>query len=203
MEGSVGCMGKVVLDVTISLDGFSAGQNIAVDRPMGDGGECLHHWMFGGGIGPATESDRQVANEMFASAGAVVMGRRTFDVGVGLWGDDGAFRMPCFVLTHRAQPEMVKGPTTFTFVTDGIHSGLEKAKAAAGEKDVWLMGAANVAQQYLKAGLVDEMRIHLVPVLFGAGARLFDHIGAEQVRLECSRVIESPFATHLSFDVSK
>lgn len=194
-------MGKVVLDVSISLDGFSAGPNVAFDRPMGEGGECLHNWLLGGGAGAATESDRQVAGEMFASAGAVVMGRRTFDVGVGLWGDDGAFGMPCFVITHHSRATLVKGPTTFAFVTDGIESSLERAQAAAGEKDVWLMGAADVAQQYLKAGLVDEMRIHLVPVLFGAGTRLFDTLGTERVKLETTRVIESPFASHLNYRV--
>jgi len=196
-------MGKVVLDVSISLDGFAAGPNVSVDQPMGNGGECLHAWSSGGKTGSATESDQQVAGEMFALTGAVVTGRRTFDVGVGLWGDDGAFGMPCFVLTHRARPKLVKGPTTFTFVTDGIGSCLEQAKAAAGEKDVWLMGAANTAQQYLRAGLLDEMRVHIVSVLLGAGTRLFEHIGTEQVALERTRAIESPFVTHLTFNVVK
>jgi dihydrofolate reductase len=111
--------------------------------------------------------------------------------------------MPVFVLTHHARETLIKGETTFTFVTDGIGSALEQARAAAGEKDVVVAGGANVAQQYLKAGLLDELQIHLVPVLLGRGVRLFDHLGTEQVELECTRVIDSPAVTHLRYRLVK
>ena len=116
-------------------------------------------------------------------------------------GDDGAFGMPCFVLTHRSKAKLVKGPTSFTFFTEGIGKCLERARAAAGGKDVCIMGGASAAQQYLSAGLVEELRIHLAPCLLGQGTRLFDGIGTEPVRLEPTRVMESPFATHLNFRV--
>ena len=138
---------------------------------------------------------------MFAPTGAFIMGRRTFEVGEQPWGDDGAFGMPCFVLTHRSSAKLVKGPTTFAFVSEGIGKCLEQARVAAGGKDVCIMGGAGAAQQYLKAGLVDEIRIHLSPVLLGQGTRLFDNIRRELVTLERTRVTESPFATHLNFRV--
>jgi dihydrofolate reductase len=195
-------MGKVVLDITISLDGFVAALNVDIARPMGDGGMCLHNWLFGDGTISATRIDREVADEVFAlTTGAFVIGRRMFDVGEGPWGEDGAFGKPCFVLTHRGKDKLVKGATTFNFVTDGIESALEQAKAAADGKNVFVMGGANIAQQYLKAGLVDEMRIHVAPVLLGAGTRLFDNINAQQIKLETTRVLESPLATHLNFRI--
>jgi dihydrofolate reductase len=195
-------MGKVFLDITMSLDGFVAAPNVDIARPMGDGGMCLHNWLFGDGTISATRIDREVADEVFAlTTGAFVIGRRMFDVGEGPWGEDGAFGKPCFVLTHRGKDKLVKGATTFSFVTDGIESALEQAKAAADGKNVFVMGGANIAQQYLKAGLVDEMRIHVAPVLLGAGTRLFDNINAQQIKLETTRVLESPLATHLNFRI--
>jgi dihydrofolate reductase len=194
-------MGKVVLEITMSLDGFVAAPNVDITRPMGDGGMCLHNWLFGDGIVSPSKIDREVANEVFTSVGAVVIGRRMFDVGEPQWGEDGAFGMPCFVLTHRDKDMVVRGATTFTFVTDGIHSALEQAKAAADDKDVMVMGGANTAQQYLQAGIVDEMRIHIAPVLLGAGTRLFDNISVQQIKLETIGLIESPLATHLRFRI--
>jgi dihydrofolate reductase len=195
-------MGKVVLDITISLDGFVAALNVDIARPMGDGGMCLHNWLFGDGTISATRIDREVADEVFAlTTGAFVIGRRMFDVGEGPWGEDGAFGKPCFVLTHRGKDKLVKGATTFNFVTDGIESALEQAKAAADDKNIFVMGGANIAQQYLKAGLVDEMRIHVAPVLLGAGTQLFDNINTQQIKLETTRVLESPLATHLNFRI--
>lgn len=196
-------MGKVVLEMTMSLDGFVAAPNVDVARPMGDGGMCLHYWLFGDGTVSPTRIDREAADEVFKSTGAFVIGRRMFDVGEGQWGEDGAFGMPCFVLTHRHKEKLVRGATTFTFVTDGIHSTLEQAKAVADDKNVMVMGGPNIAQQYLKAGLVDEMRIHVAPVLLGAGTRLFDNISVQQIKLETTRVMESPFATHLTFRIVK
>ncbi len=191
-------MGKVTLDMSMSLDGFIAGPNVGVERPMGEGGERLHEWLFNTS---ASEVDAEVEREMSATTGAVVLGRRTFDVGVGLWGDV-PFPVPCFVLTHEAREELVKKSGTFNFVTDGIESALQRAKAAAGEKDVRLMGA-NIAQQFLRAGLLDEIQINLVPVLFGEGTRLFDQIGTKYIELERTRVIQSSAVTHLRFCVIK
>jgi len=130
-----------------------------------------------------------------------VLGRRTFDVGAGLWGDV-PFPVPCFVLTHEDREELVKKSGTFTFVTDGIESALRQARAAAGEKDVRLMGA-DIAQQFIKAGLLDEIQINLVPVLLGDGVRLFEHLGTEHIEPESTRVIESSGVIHLRFRVAK
>jgi dihydrofolate reductase len=197
------CVSRIFLDITMSLDGFVAAPNVGVSRPLGDEGECLHNWLFGDGTILPTDDDREVVQEMFTRTGAFVMGRRTFDVGEGPWGNDGAFRVPCFVLTHRARATLVKGPTTFTFITAGLDKCLEEAKAAAGERDVCVMGGAEIAQQCLRARIVDEMRLHLAPMLLSSGTRLFDHIGPKRLGLERTRVIESPLATHLTFRVVK
>jgi len=191
-------MGKVTLAMSMSLDGFIAGPNVGVERPMGEGGERLHKWLFNTST---SEVDAEVGREMSATTGAVVLGRRTFDVGVRLWGDV-PFPVPCFVLTHEAREERVEKSGTFTFVTDGLESALQRARAAAGEKDVRLMGA-NIVQQFLRAGLLDEIQINLVPVLLGEGIRLFEHIGTEHIELERTRVIESPGVTHIRFRVVK
>jgi dihydrofolate reductase len=194
--------------MSMSLDGFIAGPNDGIERPLGDGGERLHDWIFGSktdrtGDSPrnsATGSNLEVMDESFKTTGAIVMGRRWFDIGVGPWGDHPPFQVPCFVVTHHAHEKLVKGATSFTFVTDGIASALEQAQAAAGDKNV-AVGGANIAQQYLKAGLLDEIQIHLVPILLGQGRRLFDQPGTEQIELESTRVIESPDVTHLRFSV--
>jgi len=193
-------MGKVHLHMSMSLDGFVAGPNVGVDRPMGEGGERLHEWLStDSGSDPR---DAEVAAEMFATAttGAVVMGKRTFNFGVGLWGDDGTFGMPCFVLTHTPAETLVKGATTFTFVTNGIDGALAQAKASAGDKHINLMGA-DTAQQFLSAGLLDEIQINLIPTLLGDGVRLFEHTATKHIELERTRVIESAGATHLKFRV--
>ncbi len=204
-------MGKVLLDISMSLDGFIAAPNDDPERPLGDGGQRLHDWVFGGtsdrtGTSPrtsATDSNREVMDESFRTTGAIVMGRRWFDIGEEPWGDNPPFQVPVFVLTHHAREKLIKeGGTTFTFVTDGIESALEQAKAAAGDKNIGV-GGANIAQQCLKAGLLDEIQIHLVPVLLGEGRRLFEHIGTEQIELETTRVISSPGVTHLKFRVVK
>ncbi|HET9587458.1 MAG TPA: dihydrofolate reductase family protein, partial [Anaerolineales bacterium] len=133
---------------------------------------------------------------------AFIMGRRVFDFGVGPWGDNPTFHAPCFVLSHKAQETIVRqGGTSYTFITDGIESALEKARAAAGEKDIVLNGGANAAQQYLKAGLLDEINLHLVHVLLGEGIPLFENIGTGQIKLEKISVIEAPGVTHLRFRV--
>jgi dihydrofolate reductase len=213
---------SVFVDISTSLDGFVAGPNQTLDEPLGEGGERLHEWVVGlaswrerhGRAGGETNVDSDVVEESIASTGAVVMGRRMFSGGRGpweddpnadgWWGDDPPFRVPVFVLTHHARAAVAKeGGTSFTFVTDGIESALAQARAAAGEKSVLVAGGANTIQQSLAAGLVDDIQIHVAPVLLGAGVRLFDHVGPEHVKLEGTRVIASPAVTHLRFRVLK
>jgi len=191
-------VGKVTLNMSMSLDGFIAGPNVDVELPMGKGGLRLHDWLFNSST---SEVDGAVEREIFAATGAVILGRRTFDVGVQEWGDT-PFPVPCFVLTHRPRAVLVKKSGTFTFVSDGIESALQQAQAVAAEKNISLMGA-DVAQQFLKAGLLDEIQINLVPVLLGDGVRLFDHLDIEPMELEKTRVLDSPAVTHLSLRVVK
>jgi dihydrofolate reductase len=203
-------MGRLRFDISMSLDGFVAGPNDGAGNGLGDGGERLHEWVYGleswrtphGYEGGETGEESDVLGEAFDALGAIVMGRRMFDLAEGAWGDDPPFHMPVFVLTHRARDPIVKqGGTTFTFVTDGIESALEQAREAAGDKDVGVAGGTSVAQQYLEAGLLDELQIHLVPILLGGGVRLFDQLGDTQIELETTRVIDSPQVTHLRFQV--
>jgi dihydrofolate reductase len=202
----------VTAHMSMSLDGFIAGPNAGAANPLGDGGARIQQWMFDlasfreiqGLSGGQTNRDDEELRERFAPTGAVVMGRRMFDEGEEPWGDDPPFRMPVFVITHDAREELVKeGGTTFTFVTDSIESALEQAKAAAGDKNVNIAGGANTVQQVIGAGLLDELEIHLAPVLFGEGIRLFERIGPEHIELENIRVVTSPQVTHLRFRVVK
>ncbi len=212
-------MPRLMLDISMSLDGFIAGPNQTLEQPLGEGGERLHEWAFrlaswrkahGLSGGETSTVDDAVVEESLGATGAVVMGRRMFSGGEGpwaddpnadaWWGDNPPFHVPVFVLTHHTRETVVKeGGTTFTFVTDGIESALEQARAAAGDKDVSLAGGADVALQYLKAGLLDELQIHLVPVLLGGGVRLFDELGPGPIELRSTRVIESSGVTHLTF----
>src|SRR5215207_4447963 len=177
-------MGKIAVDITTSLDGFVAGPNDGPDVPLGQGGERLHEWVYGlsswrerhGLEGGEQSQDAEVLDEAFRNVGAIVLGKRMFNNAKG-WGDDPPFGVPVFVLTHESRDQLVKGATTFTFVTDGIESALDQAKAAAGDKDVSIAGGANTVQQYLRAGSIDEMQIHVAPVLLGGGIRLFDDVG--------------------------
>jgi dihydrofolate reductase len=201
-------MGKVRFEITMSLDGYVAGPNDSPELGLGEGGERLHEWVFDlaswrephGLAGGETNVDSEVLDETIKSTGAVIVGRRMFDNAKG-WGDDPPFHVPVFVLTHEAREDLIKGDTTFAFVTDGIESALERAIAAAGEKDVSVGGGANTAQQFLKAGLLDEMQIHVVPLILGGGVRLFDQLGDAKIELEKTRVIDSPLVTHLRFRV--
>jgi dihydrofolate reductase len=200
-------MVKVYVSLSMSLDGFITGPNPRPGEPMGDGGERLHEWMAGMADfrerGDTSNADADVLRELSSRTGALLMGRTMFDAGEVPWGDDPPFGMPIFVLTHCPRETVTKqGGTTYTFVTDGLEAALEQAKAAAGGKDVGLVSGANLAQQCLRAGILDEIQIHLVPVLLGAGTRLFDHLGAEPIELERTRVVESSVSvTHLSFRV--
>lgn len=204
-------MGKVHVDITTSLDGFVAGRNDGLELPLGEGGERLHEWVYGlaswremhGLEGGEKNVDAEVLDEAFRDTGAVVLGRRMYENAQG-WGDEPPFHVPVFVLTHEVrEAEAKEGGTTFTFVTDGVESALEQAKAVAAGKDVLIAGGANTIQQFLAAGLVDEMQIHVVPLLLGDGIRLFDGPAATQIELERTRVIDSPRVTHLKFRVVK
>jgi dihydrofolate reductase len=205
-------MAKVTSDISMSLDGFIAGPNDGPENPLGDSGERLHQWVYQlaswrelhGLPGGKANRDSEILEESIKNTGAEVMGRRMFNNGEKYWRDNPPFHHPVFVLTHEAREEEVKdGGTTYTFVTDGIESALEQAKAAAGDKAVKVTGGANTVQQYIKAGLLDEIQIHVVPVLLGDGIRLFDHLSTERIELELTRLIESPGITHLRFRVVK
>jgi dihydrofolate reductase len=205
-------MGIVTAHMSMSVDGYVAGPNAGAGNPLGDGGVLIQQWMFDlasfreiqGLSGGQTNADDEELRQRFAPTGAVVMGRGMFDEGEGPWGDNPPFRMPVFVLTHEDRDTLVKeGGTTFTFVTDGIESALEQAKAAAGDKNVNIAGGADTVRQFVKAGLLDELEIHLAPLLFGEGIRLFDKMGPEPIELVNMRVVASPKVTHLRFRVVK
>lgn len=167
-------MGAVFFDLSMSLDGFITGPNIGSDNPLGDGGEQLHHWMF---ADKTAEQATTFEEQVFASAGAMVMGRHMLDLGLTPWGDNPTFHMPVYVVTHRPHEPIVKaGGTTYYFVTEGLPRALEHARVAAGDKDIVIGGGADIIQQCLAAGVVDEIRLTLVPVLLGGGTRLFDHL---------------------------
>jgi dihydrofolate reductase len=208
----------LTLEITTSLDGFVAGPNPTLEEPLGRGGELLHEWVVrlaswrehhgleGGETGP----DDELAAETVASIGANIMGRKMFSGGAGpweqdpnadgWWGDEPPFHHPVFVLTHHPrEPVEMKGGTTFFFVTDGIEAALEQAKAAAGGLDVGISGGAEVAQQYLRAGLVDTMHIHVAALLLGGGTRLFDDSGGDPIKLEPVRAVQGRDVVHLTF----
>ena len=215
-------MTQLKLDISVSLDGFVAGPNQTLEEPLGEGGELLHEWVLAtkswreshGREGGEASVDDEVSQETIDSAGATIMGRRMFSGGAGpwesdpnadaWWGDEPPFHHPVFILTHHAREPVTKeGGTTFTFVTDGIESALDQARVAAGDKDVRLGGGASVAQQYLKAGLLDEMQVHVVPLLLGGGVRLFEDGLADTPALEQTRAIESPTGVmHLTYRVT-
>jgi len=189
-------MSIVILDFTQSLDGFVAGPNVSVDRPMGEGGLRLHDWILGESPSPV---DRAIQSEMFATTGAVVLGRRTFDVGIGAW-EDTPYPAPSFVVTHRPLADRREKSGTFHFVADGVETAFRLAREAAGAKAVRILGA-DIAQQALRAGLVDEIRLQIAPVLLGRGLRLFDNLGAQALDLFCEGVTLGPAVAHLRYRV--
>ena len=210
-------MSKLRLRISTSLDGFVAGPNQSLNEPLGVGGERLHEWvtaletwrrahgMQGGDVNESTAvMEREVAN-----IGATIMGRNMFGGGrgpwdttkpwIGWWGKNPPFHHPVFVLTHHArEPLVMEGGTTFTLVTDGIESALEQARRGAEGKDVALSGGAQAARQYLSAGLVDEMQLHVVPTLLGAGERLFENV-ADLHGLALVETVATPSVVHLKF----
>jgi len=213
-------MSKLRCHISISLDGFAAGPNQSQENPLGEGGMQLHDWVIrlaawrephGYEGGEVNESTR-IVEESRENVGAGVMGRNMFgppgggpwgdEQWTGWWGDNPPFHYPVFVLTHHPrQPLDMEGGTTFHFVTDGIERALEQAREAAGGKDVLLSGGAEVVNEYLAAGLLDELQLSVAPVLLGDGARLFDDLGDAKVQLEQVRVVEAPGVAHLTYRV--
>ncbi len=213
-------MGIVRLQITMSLDGFVAGPDQSVENPLGIGGMKLHEWAFELGAwrgqhgleGGEVNASTPVVEESLANIGAGLMGRNMFGGGPGpwggepwngWWGEDPPFHVPVFVLTHHArEPLERQGGTTFFFVTEGIEAALVRAREAAGGKDVVIGGGANVAQQYLAAGLVDELNLSVAPLILGSGARLLDGLAGTSLELEQVRAVEAPGVTHLRYRVA-
>ncbi len=201
-------MAKVIVALSMSLDGFIAGPNDGNELPLGAGGTPLFDWYFSGDT-PSRHDERfrlsersaQVFDDGLSSAGAIVTGRRTYDISHGWHGDGPVPGLPLFVLTHHAPAQVPQTSVPYTFVTDGIESAIKQASAAAGDKWVTLMGS-QVPQQCLRAGLLDEIDIAVVPVLLGGGVRLFDHLGGA-VHLEIVRVVDAPGVTHLRYRVRR
>ena len=217
-------MGKLKFDIAMSLDGYVAGPEIGLDEPLGRNGERLHDWKVrtrsfqethGGDDEGETGVDDDVSAEHFENIGATIMGRGMYSAGSGpweddpkasgWWGDDPPFHHPVFVLTsHARDPLPMEGGTTFHFVTDGIESALEQARAAAGDQDVHIGGGGQAIQQYLKAGLVDEFLLHVVPLFIGDGVRLFDdHTAQVPEWLTLTRSVQGQSGVvHLSYEVA-
>ena len=213
-------MSKVRVHISTSLDGYVAGPNQTMEQPLGEGGEALHDWVVplkvwrepSGMEGGEENASTPVVQEEYANVGAEIMGRGKFgppqrgpwegEAWQGWWGPNPPFRKPVFVLTHHEREPLVLADTTFTFVTDGIHAALERAREAAGEKDVFIGGGAQIINEYLAAGLVDEVGLHVTPVILGGGARLFEGVGPD-LRLELIRSLDAPGVTHLSYRVLK
>ncbi|WP_331737770.1 dihydrofolate reductase family protein [Streptomyces sp. NBC_01276] len=203
-------MSNVFASLGMSLDGFIAGPNSHPDNPLGDGGMGIHEWVFGVESwrerqsikGGETNQDDDIVQENFTRAGAYIMGRQMFAEGEVGWPDPPPFRAPVFVLTHTPrEPWVRQGGTTFTFVTEGIDSALAQARKAAGDKDVQISGGADTVRQYLAAGLLDELQIHLAPLLLGSGVRLFDGV-SPNLSLVPTRVVDSPQVTHLTYRIT-
>jgi dihydrofolate reductase len=214
-------MGELRIQITMSLDGYIAGPNQSLEHPLGKGAEHIHDWAtklktfreMHGDLGGDTGLDDDVLRESFENIGAVIMGRNMFgpdrgpwgaDPWKGWWGDNPPFHTPVFVLTHyEREPLEMEGGTTFYFVTDGVESAVSQAKAAAGRKDVAVGGGAKTIQQCLAAGLVDEMEVHVAPIMLGGGERLFDNLGASMPRFEQVRSVPGNGVTHLKYRVVK
>jgi dihydrofolate reductase len=210
-------MSSITSNISISLDGFVAGPNQTLEEPLGEGGERLHEWVLRtaawrrehGREGGEDNADGEVVEETLQNVGAYVMGRKMFGGGdgpwdetwTGWWGDDPPFHVPVFVLTHHPrEPLTMQGGTTFHFVTDGIESALEQARAAAAGRDVVVAGGASAINQCLAAGLLDELYLHIVPIVLGGGERLLREVG--DPKLEPVKVVASPLVTHIKYRVA-
>jgi dihydrofolate reductase len=211
-------MGKVIAQISISLDGFAAGPNQSLENPIGEGGMRLHEWLFAtagwrqsqGQVGGERSADSEVFDEVVQGVGAYIMGRKMFGGGPGpwdkewkgWWGDNPPYHVPVFVLTHQPRQALpMLGGTTFNFVTDGIASALEQARAAAGNQDVSIAGGASTIRQYLAAGSLDELYLHIAPVILGAGERLLEDVGDPV--LEPIKVVASPAVTHIKYRIKR
>ena len=213
-------MSKLRAQISVSADGYVAGPDQSKENPLGVGGESLHEWMIElrawreshGRDGGEVNASTPVADAYLANTGAEIMGRGKFGGGpgpwadddpwTGWWGDDPPFHMPVFVLTHHPREPLSLSDTTFNFVTDGIESALEQAREAAAGKDVLVGGGADAINQYLAAGLLDELQLSVVPLLLGGGARLFEGVGAD-VELEQLSAVEAPGVTHVKYRVAR
>ncbi|WLS46512.1 dihydrofolate reductase family protein [Micromonospora profundi] len=206
----------VISQLSISLDGYVAGPEQSLQDPLGRGGLQLHEWVFGldtwraqhGLTGGERNIDAEVVDEMTRDIGAYIMGRRMFGGGAGdwdeawqgWWGDEPPFRTPVFVLSHHPRtPLVMNGGTEFRFVTDGIESALRQAREAAGDRRVAIAGGASTVRQYLAAGLIDTLQLHLVPIILGGGEKLLD--GLDSLRLEQVAVVAGPTVTHVTYRV--
>jgi dihydrofolate reductase len=207
-------MTQITVDISMSLDGFVAGPDQTLAEPLGKNGLLLHEWIFGlaawrekhGLEGGERSADDDLVAASLAATGAVVMGRRMWSGGAGRWeddpnaggwwGDEPPFDVPVFVVTHHARPSERKGGTPITFVTGGVEAAIDEARGAAGDRNVSVAGGALVVQQAMRAGLVDELRLHIAPVFLGDGVRLFEGIDG---RLEVTSVVNSPTVTHLTY----
>ncbi len=213
-------MSKVRVHIAISADGYVAGPNQSQENPLGEGGEALHDWFVElkawrephGRDGGEVNASTPIAEESLANVGAEIMGRGKFgppgggpwgeDPWRGWWGEDPPFHKPVFVVTHHEREPLTLSDTTFTFVTDGIEDALEQAREAADGKDVYIGGGADIINQYLAAGLVDELEVHIAPLILGGGERLFDGVGPD-LKLEQLRAVEAPGVAHLKYRVVK
>ncbi len=204
-------MSMVFVELSMSLDGFVTGPNDSPEQPLGEGGESLFKWYSSGDTAfplPGTDMVFQVSRASadllqaeWNTIGAMVAGRRMFDI-AHAWGGYPPGGGPCFIVTHNPPQEWLKDGSPFTFVTDGVKSAVRQAKIAAGNKNVSI-SSANIMQQCLKAGLLDEIHVDLVPVLLGSGVRLFEHLGSAPIQLETIRVVEAQDVTHLRYRVVK
>lgn len=193
-------MGKVLLEMSVAVDGYVAGPDVSLESPLGRDGERLHEWMF---VGRSSAESQRFETDHFSGIGALILGRRMADVGIGPWGEEPTFHAPCFVVTHRPAETIIKqSGTSYSFVTDGIENALQRALDAAGSQDVLVNGGADIARQFLNAGLLDEVRLHLVPVVLGAGTRLFDGVRSD-VCLKPSSATTSTLATHLTYTLER
>lgn len=186
-------MGSVFLDISMSLDGFIAGRE--------DDVESLHDWILDFKTGIFKKSE--VLSELFERTGAIVAGRRVYEIASGWGGNHPIGGVPVYVLSHDIPENVPQGGTAFTFVSEGIEVAIRKAKVSAGDKDVYVLGGATVAQQCLKASLLDEIHVHIAPVLLTEGIRLFDHIGSEYIQLETIGILESHGTTHIRYRINK
>ena len=188
-------MQKIILDITMSLDGFIAGPDITTKQPMGKDGQRLHEWIFN----KKTDTDTKLITEIVQSSGAVIVGSRTYVTAIDkAWEGASPFGVPAFVVCTNLPETIVPG---FTFVTDGITSVLTKAKAVAGEKNIWVMGGASIIQQFLKEKLFDDLHLHIAPIILTKGTRLFEFIGEVQIELKKTKVTDTPGVTHMQFEI--